>query len=146
MMLAVAAVALLSSVRVVSVSMMPTLEPGDRVVVDTLSTRAPSIGDLVVLREPDSGTLVVKRVVGVAGDTIALEDGRLRRNGVLIDEPYVDLGGVDSVYFGPERVPAGTLFVMGDNRGASIDSRSYGPIDDGRVVGRVLLRWWPPRS
>lgn len=145
-MLALVALALLSSVRVISVSMVPTLEPGDRVLIDTLSRRSPSIGDLVVLREPDSGELAVKRVVGVAGDTVAIEDGRLRRNGVLIDEPYVDLEGVDSVYFGPVRVATGTTFVMGDNRGASIDSRSYGPIDDGRVLGRVLLRWWPPRS
>jgi signal peptidase I len=144
-LLAVGSLALQESVQVVSDSMAPTLRAGDRVLLDPWSTGAPSIGDVVVFRVPGSGELAVKRVIGTAGDTIGLEDGRLHRNGRLIEESYVDLETVDSVYFGPVRVPAGSMFLMGDNRGLSVDSRSYGPVEHSRILGRVLARWWPPR-
>lgn len=146
-LLAASSLTLLQSVRVTSDSMVPTLEPGDRLLLDPRSAR-PSVGDLVVFRQPGTDTLAVKRVVGTAGDTIGLEDGRLRRNGRLVDEPYVDRDGVEgaeSVHFGPVHVPTGSSFVMGDNRGASVDSRTYGPIEHLRIVGRVIARVWPLR-
>lgn len=129
---------------VASTSMQPTLAPGDRVLLAPHVPDPPAIGDVVVFWEPGTDQLSVKRVIGAAGDTVALEDGRLRRNGRMVEEPYADLGGAGSTYFGPVRVPEGTTFVMGDNRGVSVDSRSYGPVEQIRIVGRVVARVWPP--
>jgi signal peptidase I len=126
--------------RVTSTSMEPSLRSGDHVVVDKLSYRLhpPRRDDLIVFRQPDDGRLAVKRVVGIAGDEVGLEDGVLVVNG--INRP-VDHRTIDSVYFGPETVPDRTIFVMGDNRGPSIDSRTYGPIRIDAIVGRVV--WHP---
>lgn len=136
--------------HVTSVSMEPTLRSGDQVLVDKVSYRLhpPRRHDLIVLHQPDTGQLVVKRVVGVPGDTVAIEDGVLVVNGLAQAESYIDRATVDSVYFGPESVPAQTVFVMGDNRAESIDSRSYGPVEVEAIVGRVVWRMWPllPRS
>jgi signal peptidase I len=130
-----------------SESMEPTLWPGDHVLVEKLSYRlsAPHRGDLVVLAAPGGGGLAVKRVVGLGGDRIAIEDGVLAVDGRRQREPYVDHASVDSSYFGPVVVPAGTVFVLGDNRGDSRDSRDYGPVPRRSLVGRVLLRLWPLR-
>jgi signal peptidase I len=131
----------LEPLRVSSVSMSPTLEAGDQVIVDKLSLRwnPPDVGDLVVFRDPEHGQLVVKRVVALGGQTAALEDGALVVDGVAPDEPQVDLHGIDWMYFGPVTVPPDAVFVLGDNRFESIDSRTYGsiPVDD--LVGRVVL-------
>jgi signal peptidase I len=85
---------------------------------------------------------MVKRVVALAGDRVGLADGRLVVNGQRQSEDYVDLASVDSVYFGPEVVPAGSVFVLGDDRADSVDSRDYGPVPLDRVLGRVLWRLW----
>jgi signal peptidase I len=125
--------------RVTSGSMSPTLVAGDHIIIDKLTGRwrPPAIGDLVVFREPGRGDLAVKRVVAVAGASVALEDGVLEIDGVPQPEPALDHRGVDSVYFGPVTVPAGSVFVLGDNRGESIDSRDYGAIRVDDLVGRV---------
>lgn len=131
----------LEPVRVASDSMSPTLQAGDHVVVEKLSHhwREPRIGDLVVFHEPTSDALTIKRIVGLGGDSVAIEDGQLVVNGSAVEEPRVDRSRIDSVYFGPVRVPDGFVFVMGDNRGASIDSRAYGPIRSRDLVGRAVL-------
>ncbi|MCU1377125.1 MAG: signal peptidase [Acidimicrobiales bacterium] len=131
--------------RVTSVSMEPTLRAGDQLLVDKLSYRlhAPRRNDLIVFSRPGNGQLMVKRIVGLPGETVAIEDGVLVVNGRPRREPYVDQRMVDSVYFGPKTVPDDTVFVMGDNRGDSIDSRSYGPVEVEAIVGRVLWRMWP---
>jgi len=128
-----------------SESMEPTLRPGDHVLVEKLSYRfgAPERGDLVVFRAPGEGALAVKRIVGLAGDRVAIEDGFLAVNGRLQREPYVDHGQVDSVYFGPVVVPRGDVFVLGDNRADSHDSRDYGGVPRRSLIGRVLVRLWP---
>src|SRR3954471_13879342 len=84
-------------------SMAPTLRPGDHVLVEKLSYRfgSPRRGDLVVFEAPDGGSLAVKRIVGLGGDRVAMEDGVLAVNGRLQKERYVDESSVDSVYFGP---------------------------------------------
>ena len=128
--------------RVTSGSMNPTLEVGDHIIIDKLTGRwrPPGIGDLVVFPEPEGGALVVKRVVALGGQSVALEDGVLDVDGVAQHEPLVDRRGVDSVYFGPVTVPVGSVFVLGDNRGESIDSRTYGAVRVDDLVGRVVLR------
>ena len=131
----------LEPLRVSSVSMSPTLAAGDQVIVDKVSLRwnPPAVRDLVVFREPDQDQLVVKRVVALGGQTVALEDGELLVDGVAPYEPQVDLKGIDWMYFGPVTVPPDAVFVMGDNRFESIDSRTYGAIPLHDLMGRVVI-------
>jgi len=131
-------------VRVHADSMRPTLHSGDEVLVDRLSLalRAPHRGEIVVADAPNVG-LVVKRVAAVGGDTVGIEDGVLVVNGHAERERYVDYASIDGSYFGPVRVPRGDVFLLGDNRGNSEDSRDFGAVPEGAVVGRVLLRVWP---
>ncbi len=133
-------------IRVGSSSMTPTLRDGDQVLLDkvTYRFRKPRVGELVVVQPPGGEPLAVKRVVAVAGSDVALEDGALIVDGVEQREPALDLAGVDGVYFGPAAVPDDTVFVLGDNRGESVDSRSYGPVPLADIVGRVVVRLWPP--
>ncbi len=133
--------------RVGSASMAPTFAPGDQVVVDKLTPRMfrPHRMDVVTAKVPGARQSMLKRVLGVGGDTVAIEDGVLYVNGRLVAEPYVDLRLMDSVYFGPVEVPQGTVFLLGDNRPTSIDSRSFGPVPEADISGLVRLRWWPPR-
>ena len=129
--------------RVTSVSMSPTLSAGDHIVIDKFSRALATTcrsGSWWCSASPRAETLAVKRVVALGGQTVALEDGVLQVDGIPQPEPELDHRGVDSVYFGPVTVPVGSVFVLGDNRGESIDSRAYGaiPVDD--LVGRVTLR------
>ncbi|MDX6621440.1 MAG: signal peptidase [Gaiellales bacterium] len=128
-----------------SESMAPTLQPGDHVLVEKLSYRfgSPRRGDLVVFRSPDGGSPAVKRIAGLAGDRIAIEDGVLVVNGHRQRESYVDQRQVDSVYYGPVVVPRGDVFVIGDNRADSHDSRDYGAVPRRSLIGRVLVTLWP---
>jgi signal peptidase I len=133
--------------RIDSGSMLPTLQAGDQVLVDKRAYRGgtlPRRGDLVVFHAPRTGDVTLKRAVGLPGDTVAIEDGVLVVNGRRQTEPYADPDAIDSVYFGPARVRAGTVFVMGDNRADSIDSRDYGAVPRGDLMGRVRVRLWPP--
>lgn len=142
--------------RVEGGSMETTVLPEQYVLIDKLTPRwAPySRGDIVVL-EPPAGygdpvrVPFIKRVIGVAGDHIELQDGRVVVNGTVLDEPYVyaihgvpqptePLSGVSDWI-----VPAGTVFVMGDHRRASADSRVFGPVAVSHVLGRAWLRYWP---
>ncbi len=134
----------LQPIRVHADSMRPTLHSGDEVIIDRLSLvfRAPYRGELVVANSPLGG-LVVKRIAGVGGDTVGIEDGVLVVNGRPLREGYVDYPTVDGVYYGPVDVAPGDVFLLGDNRGNSEDSRDFGPVSEDEVVGRVLLRIWP---
>jgi signal peptidase I len=133
----------LSSYRVDSGSMEPTLCVGDRVFVDKQVDAADlRHGDLVVITAPDDGRLVVKRVVGLPGDRVAIRDALLFVDGERVPEPYVDHSRIDALFYGPKVVPARKIWVMGDNRAESIDSRAYGGVPYSSVQGRVLLRWW----
>jgi signal peptidase I len=125
---------------VTSDSMRPGLTSGDRVVVEKLSLRwrAPERGEIVVMNEPGSGGLTVKRVVALGGDVLAFEAGRVTLNGDVVDEPYVKGEPLTWVFYGPTVVPMGTVFVLGDAREGSIDSRRYGPVPLSSIVGRVI--------
>jgi signal peptidase I len=130
--------------RIPSESMAPALQPGDQALVTKIGG-APGRGDLVAFHAPRTGEIMLKRVVAVGGDTVGLEDGVLVVNGRRPAEPYVaDPDAVDSVYFGPVRVAKSSLFVLGDNRGNSEDSRDFGTVPADRVIGRATARVWPP--
>jgi signal peptidase I len=143
--------------EVKQMSMERTLEPGHYVLVDKLSPRfdAYHLGDIVVFDPPetwsDGGTPFIKRVIGRAGDKIEiLEGGQVAVNGTVLDEPYLyrsdPAGPTDPTEASGESswtVGAGQLFVMGDHRGNSVDSRVFGTVPVDSVVGRALLRYWP---
>lgn len=128
--------------RVASASMSPTLDAGDVVLV---SRHRPSVtdlerGEVVTLRPPGDDALALKRVVGLPGETLVVLDGRLVVDGTPVPEPYVDPATVSGYYTATFRVPADSVFVMGDNRANSVDSRDYGPVPLDRLEGRLLVR------
>jgi signal peptidase I len=128
--------------RIPSESMAPALHPGDQALVTKVGT--PARGDLVAFHAPRTGEILLKRVVAVGGDTVGLEDGVLVVDGRQVREPYTDPDAIDSVYFGPVKVRPGTIFVMGDNRANSDDSRDFGAVPTDRIIGRAVARVWPP--
>jgi len=132
-------------VRVSGDSMEPTLRPGAVVVIDKVSYRIhdPRRGDVVVTSDPRNGVSIVKRVVAVGGDSVAIENGSLVLNGVAVGETYIDNTDMAGFYFGPDVVPEGEVFVLGDHRADSVDSRAFGPIAVDSIDGRVLNKIWP---
>lgn len=130
-------------VRVASSSMTPTVRSGDHLLVDSLAYRGkdPERGDIVVFVR--DGQRLLKRIAALAGDEVGIEDGQLVLNGSVVIESVVDPRTVDGSYFGPVRVPAGTVFLLGDNRAESIDSRTFGPVPLASLEGRVAVRLWP---
>ncbi len=141
--LAVLRVLGLEPVVVPTASMAPTIEPGEHLAVrHGLFTGDPEAGDVVLFEAPD-GQLMVKRVVAVGGESVGIRDGRLVVDGTVQREPYTDVDAIDSVYFGPVTVPQGHVFVLGDNRFGSEDSRKFGALPLSAVQGEVLGVWWP---
>lgn len=124
--------------RVASDSMAPTVTQGQTVLVDRVSLRWDPVDrqDLVVFDGLEGRML--KRVVAVGGDRVEILDAVLHVNGAAVVEPYVDTASLDGVYFGPVQVPEGTVFVLGDDRFDSIDSRMFGPVRLADVTGRVI--------
>lgn len=154
-----------------SASMRDTLLEGDRVMVNKLAFRfgEPERGDVIVFDSPliphdgdgesfigavvrnigealgvsTPDTALIKRVIAVGGETIEIRDSQVYVDGVPLDEPYLRPGSHMEA-FGPVTVPPGEVFVMGDNRNQSEDSRRFGtiPVDD--IIGRAFVRVWPP--
>ena len=127
-------------------SMNPTLRSGDSVLVAKFAYRLadPQRNSLVVFESPtDTNKILMKRVVGVAGDRVAVRDGVLFVNGERKSEPYVNYRLTDSTFFGPARVPEDHVFVMGDNRSNSVDSRSFGAVPEEDLLGEAFVRFWP---
>jgi len=144
---------LIQAFRIPSSSMEQTLQVGDRVMVNKLSYRFGTVepGDVVVFRRPDGASSdpsapedLIKRVVGVGGDTLTTLDGRLQRNGEFVEEPYLEAGVITTGIEQPVTVPDGEIWVMGDNRTNSSDSRLFGPIPESSIVGRAEVVMWPP--
>lgn len=131
-------------VRVQARSMEPTYDPGDHLLLRTwgATDTLPDRRSIVVVQAPD-GELLVKRVAAVAGDEVGIEDGLLVVDGVVVEEPYLDRASMDGTWFGPVTVPRGQIFVLGDNRANSIDSRRFGPLPLSAVQGVVTARLWP---
>ena len=133
--------------RIPTESMVPTLEVGDRVLANKFLYRFtdPERRDIVVfdsVDEDDDQTLI-KRVVGVAGDEIQVQGGVLYVNGEAQDEPYLNDADLSRGFYGPTVVPEGHIFVMGDNRGNSADSRVFGPLPLENLRGEAFMRFWP---
>ncbi len=128
--------------RVGSDSMSPTIEAHDLVLLERGSGAVQRM-DVVAAGHPDTGTLLVKRAVGLGGDRVAIEDGVLVVNGTAVCEPTIDPERLDGVWFGPVTVPPGQLFLLGDDRASSIDSRTFGPVPARDVTGLVSSRLWP---
>lgn len=154
-----------------SSSMEPQLHIGDRVIVSKLSydLHDPHRGDIIVFPSPEDHSvddsplpirvvrgifegvglakpekeILIKRVVGLPGETVQAHDGHVFIDGRQLFEPYLPKG-LATETFGPTTVPKGSLWVMGDNRGNSADSRVFGPIETKSVVGRAAVRVWPP--
>ena len=135
-------------------SMEPTLRVHDRLLANkfiyNFSDAEPERGDVVVFESLESpGEDLVKRVVGLPGDTVALEGGVLSVNGEPQEEPYLHRNPCvaykpKTCSFGPVEVPADHVFVMGDNRANSHDSRFFGPVPDEKLIGEPFVRFWPP--
>ncbi|HEY5155422.1 MAG TPA: signal peptidase I [Acidimicrobiales bacterium] len=143
--------------RIPSDSMVPTLEKGDRVLVNKWSYRLHDVrrGDIVVFDKPNDPAItedhLIKRVIGLPGEVVTIENGEVVIDGRVLIEPYLPAGTVTSAVGThpcipdvPCVIPDGQVWVMGDNRGFSRDSRWFGPIPESLIVGRAFVRLWPP--
>ena len=132
-------------VRISSASMLPTYAAGDVVL---MSRDAPELSelhreDLVVFASPEDGGRALKRVAALPGDTLVIKDSVLYVNDREVEEPYIDHAAIDAYYSKTYTVPGDSVFLLGDNRGNSIDSRDYGAVPSDALLGRVLFRLWP---
>ncbi len=157
--------------KIPSESMVPTLVKGQRVLVNRLGNNftEPKVGNIYVFRPPvgapqgecaephapgtaclkanvgkDPDTYV-KRLVGQGGDRLAVREGRLIRNGKEVDEPYAQTCDGEICNIAEFTVPKGKFFMMGDNRGDSMDSRYWGPLPRDYIIGRAFATYWPPK-
>jgi signal peptidase I len=141
---------LVQATQVLGQSMEPNLHTHQRVLVEKVTYRfshAPQRGDIVVIDldpENTSDDLLIKRVIGLPGDTIEIRGGEVYIDNEWLQESWMpNLGGGN---YGPKTIPPLHVFVMGDNRGASNDSRSFGPVHVDNIVGRAWFSYWPPEE
>lgn len=172
MLLVLIVMALVGRFEVEQTSMAPTLQPGQRVMVNRLSSALPPLvgqtahasgeargastslqrGEVVVFYEKavrHAGSIpLIKRLIGLPGETIEITNGEVLINGNVLDEPYLD--GISTpcydTYCGPITLGPDEYFFIGDNRPNSRDSRNFGPVSADQMVGEVMLRYWPLTS
>jgi signal peptidase I len=133
-------------VKVEGTSMMPGLEDQERIFVNKFVYRWEPIqrGDIVVFRYPrDTSKSYIKRVIGVAGDRVRIENGRVFVNGEPLDEDYVPSDYADARSYGEVVVPRDSFFVLGDHRTMSNDSRDFGAVNDRYIYGKAVFGYWP---
>jgi signal peptidase I len=143
---------LAQATRVYGQSMEPNLHTNQRLIVEKLSynrlirqylgLQGPQQGDVVIISlQAQSKELLIKRIVGLPGDVVEIRDSQVFVNGYPLDEPYID--GITPGYYGPVTVPPLHIFVLGDNRNFSNDSRNFGTVPLEDVVGRAWFSYWP---
>lgn len=135
-----------------SLSMFPTFDVGDQFLVDKVSkyVRKAESGDIVVFEPPEvlqergyrKKDAFIKRVVAKGGDTVLIKDGKLWVNGHKREEPFVKEN--PNYEWGPDTVPNGFVMVLGDNRNNSFDSHIWGFLPQDNIIGRAVVRYWPP--
>ena len=135
-------------IRVESISMEPTLHEGNFVMVNKLAYHwgEPDHGDVVVFKyplDPDGTPPYIKRIVGLPGDVVVIKNGVVTVNGQALEEPYIMEA---PRYDGKWTVPGDSLFVLGDNRNRSSDSRIWGMVPYENVIGKALFTYWPPEN
>jgi signal peptidase I len=133
-------------VKVEGTSMMPGLEDQERIFVNKFVYRWEPIqrGDIVVFRYPrDTSKSYIKRVIGVAGDHIRIENGLVYVNGDALDENYVPSDYADTRSYGEVVVPPNSFFVLGDHRTMSNDSRDFGTVNERYIYGKAVFGYWP---
>jgi signal peptidase I len=138
--------ALSARVRVDGLSMNPTLQHGEYILVSRLTykTGEPQRGDIIVFSIPiDKSQDLIKRVIGLPGETIWVQDGQVLVDGRLLNEPYIASA---PIYNGEWTVGEDQLFVLGDNRNDSKDSHQWGLLPMENIIGKALLIYWPPRE
>jgi len=139
---------LAQATRVYGQSMEPNLHTDQRLVVEKISynhwwpIRGPQRGDVVVFRVDPNSDLLIKRVIGLPGDRVEIRSGQVIINGKALDEPYITRPTYGD--YGPIDVPPLNIFVLGDNRGFSNDSRAFGVLQLDAVIGRAWISYWPP--
>ena len=136
---------LFENYRVVGSSMESTLQNDQFLMVNKLLYRLqePQRGDIVVFRDPRADDRkLIKRLIGMPGETVEVQGGAVIVNGVTLDEPYIDAPGRYSRQ--PTQLTDGEYFVLGDNRNNSSDSHSWGALPDDNIVGKAWLSYWPP--
>lgn len=134
-------------------SMVPTFENGEYILTDKVTyrwKREPQRGDVIVFRSPENNNYdFIKRVIGIPGDVVKLQNGKVFINNKQLDEDYLPQGlATAGGAFMQENkeyvVPEGGFIAFGDNRNASSDSREWGPVPEENIVGRAWFRYWPP--
>lgn len=131
-------------VRVDGTSMVPTLQDGEFVLVNKLSYRFGDVtrGDIIVFHFPlNPQEDLIKRVIGLPGDQVKIENGQVFVNGAVLNETYI---AAPPNYSSDWQVPADNFFVLGDNRNNSSDSHSWGLLPSDKIVGKAVLIYWPP--
>ena len=133
-------------VKVEGTSMMPGLEDQERIFVNKFVYRWEPIerGDIVVFRYPrDTSKSYIKRVIGIAGDRVRIENGQVYVNGEAVEEDYVPNDYADARSYAEIVVPANSFFVLGDHRTMSNDSRDFGTVDERYIYGKAVFGYWP---
>jgi signal peptidase I len=137
--------AISARVRVDGFSMRPTLDDGEFVLVNRMSYRLGAIerGDIIVFNYPaNPDQELIKRVIGLSGDQVTINNGQVALNGYILSEPYI----ADAPqYNGTWSVPDNYLFVLGDNRNNSSDSHAWGMLPIANIVGKAIVIYWPPK-
>src|SRR5436305_744042 len=133
-------------VKVEGISMMPSLDDQERIFINKFVYRLEAIqrSDIVVFRYPrDPAKSFIKRVIGVAGDHVRIEDGRVYLNGKMLAEDYVPRAYEDERSYPEIVVPPDSYFVLGDHRSLSNDSRDFGPVESSYIYGKAVFGYWP---
>jgi signal peptidase I len=133
-------------VKVEGTSMMPSLDDQERIFINKFVYRIEPIqhGDIIVFRYPrDPAKSFIKRVIGVAGDHVRIDDGRVYLNGKELVEDYVPRAYDDNRSYPDVVVPPDSYFVLGDHRSLSNDSRDFGPVDASYIYGKAVFGYWP---